>query len=152
MKEKLQRLVVAKLPFSTRYNHHSSPGLTCPEPSLTKQTFMEECDINNIMKRFENTGILPDLIKENPQYGDFSDPMDYQSALNTVLLAQEQFDALSSIVRERFNNDPQTFLEFTSNPDNSEELVKMGLATYPVPEPTPEPQKVFIVNPDANKA
>lgn len=96
-------------------------------PSKTKQSFKDECDINQIMKKFEKTGILPDLIKTNPVYGDFSDPKTYQESLNLVHHAQEQFSNLSSKVRERFNNDPQKFLEFTSNAENADEMAKMGL-------------------------
>lgn len=73
--------------------------------------------------------MLPSLIKENPKYGDFANPLSYQESLNLVIHAQEQFNSLSSRVRERFANDPQKFLEFTSNPENAEEMVKLGLAT-----------------------
>lgn len=95
---------------------------------MTKQSFSDECDINNILRRYEKTGQLPDRIKENPRYGDFSQPFDYQESLNIVIHAQEQFSLLSARVRERFNNDPQKFLEFTADPENLPEMVELGLA------------------------
>lgn len=68
------------------------------------------------------------LIKENPRYGDFSDPVSYQDSLNLVLFAQQQFEALDSRVRERFLNDPARFLEFTNDPKNMDEMIQLGLA------------------------
>lgn len=96
--------------------------------SRTKQSFKAECDINNIMKRFERTGVLTDMIKQNPAYGDFSEVPDYLEALNIVAHAHTQFESLSAKVRARFNNDPEQFLAFVSDPRNRKEMVDMGLA------------------------
>lgn len=79
------------------------------------------------MKNYQRTGLLPDLIKNNPSYGDFSDPMDFQESMNVVALAQEQFDNLSAKTRERFNNDPEKFLAFCADGANAKEMAKMGL-------------------------
>ncbi|QXP08324.1 MAG: internal scaffolding protein [Arizlama microvirus] len=97
-------------------------------PSLTKQSDAAGCDINNILAKFEKTGVLPDLIKADGRYGDFANVPDYQEAVQAVSLAQEQFGALSAQVRERFGNDPANMLEFCSNPANAKEMVKLGLA------------------------
>lgn len=94
----------------------------------TKQSFKDECNINNIMKKFQTTGQLPEMIKSNPRYGDFSEPLTYQEAQNVVVMANEQFANLSAKVRERFGNDPQKFLEFCHDPENGIEMVKLGLA------------------------
>lgn len=44
-------------------------------------------------------------------------PVDCFEALNTVIEAQEQFDALPAKVRERFGNDPEAMLEFLNCED-----------------------------------
>lgn len=93
----------------------------------TKGSFKEECDINNIMKRFEKTGILPEMIKAKPQYGDFSNPLDFQDAMNLVVHANEQFAALPARVRDRFGNDAARFLEFAQDGSNRDEMKKLGL-------------------------
>lgn len=98
------------------------------EYSETKASFQDESDINYIMRRFEKTGQLPEMIRENPIYGDFSNPVDYQEALNLINLAHEQFDALGAKVRDRFQNDPEKFLAFCSDPANQEEMIDLGLA------------------------
>lgn len=106
------------------------------KPSMAKQSFRDECDINNVLKKYNKTGQLPDLIKQNPQYGDFSEAPDYQDALNLVILAEQQFNALPAHARKRFNNDPAEFLAFVHNSDNAEEMVSLGLATKrPVDDP-----------------
>lgn len=117
--------------------------------SLTKQSEADACDINNIMKQYEATGRLPDLIMRDPIYADFSDMGTYQEAMNIVAHANEQFNALDARVREQFDNDPAKFLKFAEDPKNIEALVDMGLATKreePVkgpqqPAPAPIPQK-----------
>lgn len=115
-------------------------GLDCSvDKGRTKQSFTEESDINNIVKRYERTGALPDLIAENPRYGDFSDLPTYQDSLHIVSFAQEQFAALDAPIRSRFANDPAQFLDFASNPANLDEMVKLGLATKKVVDPTPSP-------------
>lgn len=110
-----------------------SPRIFCQvkctkEEKRTKQSEASACDINNIMKRYINTGRLPEYIKDNPQYGDFSAVSDYQESLNTVIKAREQFQMLPSSMREKCMNDPAKFLEFVANPENREALIKMRLA------------------------
>lgn len=102
------------------------------KPSLTKQSFRDECEINNIMKKWQKTGMMDHLAKVSPQFGDFSNYTSdsYQDALNIVITAQEAFAALSSDIRGRFYNDPTYFLDFVNNPDNADEIVKLGLGTY----------------------
>jgi len=102
-------------------------------PSKTKQSPLQETDINFIVKKSVSNGHLPMMMQE-ARYGDFSEPTTYQDALNTVIVAQNQFAALPSHVRERFGNNPEHFLRFTADPKNAAEMVKLGLATE---RPTP---------------
>lgn len=116
--------------FRKNYDPRSEdrPVIVCGK-GRTKQSFRDDCDINNILKKYNKTGQLPGLIKTNPQYGDFSEVGTYQDALAVVLHAQSQFEGLPSAVRARFSNDPASFLAFATNPQNGEEMVRMGLAT-----------------------
>lgn len=100
----------------------------------TKQADKEACDINNILKRYEKTGQLPDMIREDGRYGDFSNPVTLQEAFEIVNRAEAQFMALSARVRERFGNDPVQMLEFCANSANVAEMVELGLAIAP-PQP-----------------
>ncbi|QXP08414.1 MAG: internal scaffolding protein [Arizlama microvirus] len=128
--------------FATHWENRIKVGLKNDKPGKTQQSGKEECDINNILKRYEKTGILPDMIKTDPRYGDFSSCPEYQEALNIVELANTQFNALDAHARRRFDNDPAKFLEFAENPANLGEMVKLGLATEikPIPAPVETPK------------
>lgn len=102
-------------------------ALDCSDfPSLAKQSFADECDINTIVRNFGLTGELPSDVRA-PQYGDFTGVMDYQSALNAVIAADEAFMQMPAEVRSRFHNDPAAFVDFCSNENNREEMARMGL-------------------------
>lgn len=105
-------------------------GLLCKDGSRTKQEFAEECDINTIIRRFGVTGHLP-ITTVQPLEGDFTNIDDYQSALNTVMAADENFMRLPSSVREKFNNSSQQFVDFCLNPANIEAVRELGLAPRP---------------------
>ena len=100
--------------------------LVFTRPSRTKQSFRDECDINNILRQFNVTGQLP-AGSVQPQYGDFSGITDYQSALNAVMAAQDSFLQLPAKVRAKFDNDPAFFVEFASDEANRDEMKALGL-------------------------
>lgn len=121
--------------------------------SMTKQSFVEECDINYIMARYETTGEFPQKYADKVgtgQFGDFTNVPDFQTALQTVMDAEEMFGNLPAKVRDRFGNDPQQMFDFLSDGKNREEAIKLGLVPPPAPEPGP--QKVEIVNPSTPPA
>lgn len=134
-----------KLPFlRTPYNYDvdkvsDETGLSCPEPTLAQQNFKDETDINYIVRQFGLTGELPGK-PLSPQYGDFTGVLDYHSAVNAVLAAQDDFMELPAQLRSRFNNDPAELIDFLSNEENREEATKLGLvAAKPISEPSETP-------------
>ncbi len=102
-------------------------------PTMTKQSFQQECDVNFIMNKWKRTGEIPAAMVGTlpPSYGDFSNPTDYMTALNQVIEAKEAFAHLPAFLRDRFANQPVNLLAFLANPDNQEEAVKLGLAEAP---------------------
>lgn len=121
--------------------------LHCKDPSLAKQSFREESDINEIVRRFGLTGKLPDVVHE-PQYGDYSEVFDFQTAMNAVRTAQEGFDALPAHIRARFHNDPQELLVFVTNDENRPEAEKLGLVKKPDTLPDAAPAATTKGAPD----
>lgn len=114
-------------------------ALQCLDPSLTKQEFAEDADINTIVRRFNITGQLPQNVQA-PVYGDFEGVFDFQSAMNIVVQAEQSFMAMPAEVRARFLNNPQRFVEFCSDERNRDEAVRLGLvfkASVATSEPAP---------------
>ena len=109
------------------------------EVSRTKQSEAEACDINNIMKKYQATGILPDADGRQPMWEDFSEAATFMEALHIVSQAQSSFHALPAEIRSRFGNDPAQFLAFvekgSTDAEVGKELVSMGLANVPVESP-----------------
>lgn len=102
-------------------------GLDCSVlPSRTQQHFKEEVDINTIVKRFGLTGELPTNVPHVLQ-GDFTNVVDFQSAMDMVVQAREAFMEQPADVRARFDNDPQKFLSFVSDKANLDEAIKLGM-------------------------
>lgn len=96
-------------------------------PTLTQQQFKNECDVNHIMKKYEQTGQLFHLNRKAGVYADLSNITDYQSMLHTVMDAQEKFSSLPAEVRKKFDNDPSKLIQFLSDPKNTEQAVELGL-------------------------
>jgi len=111
-------------------------GLKCEDASLTQQQFKEDSDINTIVDRFMKSGVLPNPVNM-PQYVDYEGVFDFQSAMNVVRQADENFMRMDAKVRARFNNSPQEFLEFFANPENTDEAIRLGLA---IPQAVAETQ------------
>jgi len=137
LKEMKMKTVFCRSPYNYDMDLASDKaGLKCDDASLTQQQFKEESDINTIVSRFMKSGVLPDSINM-PQYMDYEGVFDFQSAMNTVRQADENFMRMDAKVRARFNNSPQEFLEFFGNPENTEEAIRLGLA---IPKPVVETQ------------
>lgn len=114
--------------FKTAFMGHKPSRLLCLDPTLTKQSFKDECDINNILKKYQKTGLLDHVNKYQGDYGDYIDAPSYQEAQNRILDAQYMFMSLPATVREKFKNDPGMFLDFVHDPKNEDAMVEMGLA------------------------
>lgn len=115
------------------------------EPSLTRQEFADECDINTIMARYEAGGAISHVNRAEPMYLDTTMYPDLRGAMDLFREAALSFNALPAAVRKEFDNDPQLFVDFASDPANIGRMREWGLAP---PEPTPEPPvRVELVNP-----
>jgi len=115
----------------TPYNYDTvvasnESGVACEEPSLAQQHFRDECDINNILRQFNITGLLPEA-PLSPRYGDFTGIHDYHTALNAVIAAEDGFMSLPADLRAKFRNDPEMLINFLDNPSNKDEAIKLGL-------------------------
>lgn len=113
------------------------------EPSMTRQEFAEECDINTIMAQYEKHGVINHYNRQAPAYLDLTDVPDLASALRVLNDADAAFMTLSARLRAEFDNDPVKFVAFAEKGENLEKMREWGLA--PPPPAPPEPVIVRVV-------
>lgn len=124
--------------LSDFYKPHVAVGHGDGGPSRTRQDMADECDVNNIMAKYEHTGVLPQV--GNPYYADFTSvPNTLQEAMHQMHDATEAFMTLPAKVRREFDNDPAKFVDFAMQDDNLDQMIDWGLAP---PRPAPEAPEV----------
>lgn len=128
-------------PFVSAYSIRPlRPTLDCdPLEDRTDQSFARECDINFIMKQYEEIGVVEHLNRLQPQWGEVPD-FDFHASMEMIREAELKFEALPASLRDRFGNDPHNFMEFFTREENRAEGERLGLLTpRPVPPPPPPP-------------
>lgn len=95
------------------------------EPSLTQQSLEGETNINNIVKKYKQTGELPPT--KQGFYGDVSNIPSYQQAVDIVRVGDTAFRSLPAKVRAEFNNDPGAMIEWLQNEQNRPRAIELGL-------------------------
>jgi len=135
---------MSELPKRVRPKLRCGPGKVRPE-------FVDECDVNQILKKFQKTGLVNHLAHGTPQYGDFTNVTSYQDAVEQVREAERAFLELPANIRRRFENNPTNLVVFMANPENADEARELGLlpgksrakpaeqVTDPVTSPAPAP-------------
>lgn len=108
---------------------HLDVGLDCSvEPSMTRQEFADECDINKLMAQYEKHGVISHFSAREPLYLDLVGLPDLRQTLDLMREADEAFMRLPAIVRKDFDNDAVQFVEFAQDPKNIDKLREWGLA------------------------
>ena len=127
--------------FRTIYGErYVKKGETFELPSRTLQEPKDSCDINLIMQRYQETGLINHVSNKQPIYDDVSSVGDYQSCLDVVERAHEAFAQLPSDLRKTLDNNPANLIGYISNPDNFDACVKFGL--FNAPPERAEPKNV----------
>lgn len=114
------------MPTMSFYRPHQRVTLDCGSEAMTKQSHKAECDIHNILRQYQRTGIINHINSKQPLFTDLPSNLDYQSALNDLLSAQAAFAALPASVRDHFRNDPRLFLAAFSDPAQADTLREFG--------------------------
>ena len=132
--------------YQSAYREHQPVMKTFKLPSRTQQSFKDETNINNIMAKYQKTGLIDHVNEHGPSYGDQPSAGDYHEAMNRVASTKSMFEELPSSVREDFENDPALFLEYVSDQERREELLKTKKFNHEEAEsgdeePAKEPEK-----------
>ncbi|AXL14684.1 internal scaffolding protein [Microviridae sp.] len=136
----IRRKTMAKIPFKTPYGDRQAYRVKQEFhiASMTRASFLAECDVNRIMDKYQKTGLISHNAKYQGSYGDFMTSADYHECMNAILEAENAFQSLPSSVRTRFQNDPAAFLDFVQDEENIEEMRSLGLLN-PQSEKTGDP-------------
>lgn len=132
-----------KIKIRKRFDNHDPQkyGFKSDEETLTQQQFKDECNVNNILAKYKKTGMINHVNKHQGQFGDFSGLEDYQTSLQKLKQAQDNFETLPSELRIKFGNDPAKLIEFLADEKNNEDAYNFGLKIRPPkPEPTLQDQ------------
>ena len=116
------------------------------EPSMVKGSFAKELDVNNIIKKYNKTGILQKANQFEGEFGEFAS-YDLREAIEKVQNAETLFMEVPSKIRAQFDNDAGAFIDYATNPQNIEQMREWNMAprdTNPPTEgepapPTPQP-------------
>jgi phage internal scaffolding protein len=125
---------MAKMVFKTGYGERERVKTEPKGESLTQQHFAHEADVRNIIKQYDKTGLIANVQKGVAQYGDYSEVNEYREALDLVNEANATFADLPAELREMFQNNAGTFLEFATNPENNDKMIELGLKEAPLVE------------------
>lgn len=102
-----------------------------PAPSggrmMTKQEMAAECDIHNILKQYQRTGIVASVARVAPTFEDLPSVDDFQAGLHAIMAAEEAFAGLPAQLRATFDNDPERFLMALNDPAHRERLEEFGI-------------------------
>jgi len=130
-------------------SNNSDTGIDNKEPSLTRQEFSDECDINVIMANYEKTGVVSHYSPREPVYLDLTVVPNFRDAMDMLIEADKAFMSLPAKVRKEFDNDARKFVEFAQDPANLDKMREYGLAP---PKEEPEVAKPPPANVEPSKA
>lgn len=109
--------------FKNAYSPSKKVGYSCIGPSLTDQSFKQECDIGFIIENYAKMGKSFD--NTNLNYYDCTTVQDFQNAQMIVAECKSNFEQLPSVERDRFKT-VENYLEFISNKANLKECYEKG--------------------------
>lgn len=120
--------------FNTRETRRSRIDFK-KDKGLTEQSHKDSCDIRNIMRKYEKTGVLDHNAKHAGRYMDMPTPVDFKEAMDIIASANSMFESVPAEIRADFNNNPATFLAFMQNAENREKIKEYGFDVSHIPEP-----------------
>ncbi len=107
-------------------------------PEVTVQADSEKADINKILKRYAEIGIMENLELTEASFPDVTEIGDFQDVMQTARIAEMEFMKLPSKVREIFNHDVATWLDTAHDEEKRASLIEKGIIE-PVEQPASPP-------------
>lgn len=127
------------MPLLSFYLPHSRVTAPHSDELITKQSMKDECDIHNILRQYQKTGIIQHINQQQPIFDDLPDITDFQTSLSILDQAEQAFAALPSSIRDSFQNDPAELLRAIQDPGQRERLTELGILRAPAAPRPPDP-------------
>jgi len=93
---------------------------------FTQQSQKEQCDVNNVIRRYKKGETITQVSNFEHQFGDMTG-VEFKTAMDMIASAKSSFEQMPSKIRKRFENSPQKLLEFMENSDNRDEAIELGI-------------------------
>lgn len=110
--------------MSLHFRLYGEPKEKVFDDGRTKQAFKDETDINRILAKYQQTGVMSHLSKFEASYDNFAD-FDFLEMKVKLVEADGIFNALPSEVRREFDQDTAKFFNFVNNPENRDRLKEL---------------------------
>ncbi len=111
--------------MSMYFAQHGKPEVRkYTQHGRTKQSQKDECDINKLLERAARKGSLSHLDKYQSRYGDFAD-FDFTEHAIKMAEGQTIFENLPAEVQKEFDQSPDKFFNFVTDPQNAEKLAQL---------------------------
>ena len=120
-----------------RYSPRKAVPFVQSLPSLTQQTFKDECDIDRVLMRYREMGDYNPFNgsvgrpKPTPIFADFTQIGDLNHVMNRANAIRDYFDALPSSAREALGNSVENFVRIASDPKAVPLLTELGILSLP---------------------
>lgn len=111
--------------FTTQYQSYERKIKSSDKPSLTDESFKDECDISLMIERFKVNKIPPKTV--NISYGYSPTVEDLQNAQYIMAETKSNFEALPSKIRDEFGNEVSNYLAYISDKANLRDCYERGL-------------------------
>lgn len=111
--------------FTTQYQTYERKIKTSDKPSLTDESFKDECDISLIIERFKIHKIPPRTV--DIAYGYSPTVEDIQHAQMLLAETKTNFEGLPSKIRDEFGNNVENYLAYISDKANLRDCYERGL-------------------------
>lgn len=92
----------------------------------TEQAHKKETDINQIIAKYDKTGLITHVSRFEAKFGDLTGD-DFKSMMDKVTNANSMFEQLPATIKNEFQNSPEKLLRFMENPDNRQRAIELGL-------------------------
>ena len=95
---------------------------------MTKQAEKDNCDINNIVNRYYQTGQL--LKGRNHLSYGYAPDLDFKAAMDVLSRFNADFDGLSEEEQKIFDNNPEIFAQFLDDYDQNPQAFENELEKF----------------------